>query len=53
MQSTIHRGRRLFAVPKKLSLTDRVANTTQCPGNWHKVMTHHATARVVLNYHKR
>lgn len=53
MQQVTQRGRRQFAVPKVLSLTDRVAAKTNLRGNWDKVMTHHRTARVVLNYHKR
>lgn len=47
---TIQRGQRRFAVPKTLSLTDRVANRTQCKGNWNRVIAHNATARLVRNY---
>lgn len=53
MQVLIKKGRRWFAVPKVSTLTDRIACRTQCKGNWDKILTTHATARVVLNYHKR
>jgi hypothetical protein len=46
----VKRGTRLFAVPKDLSLTDRIANTTQCRGNWSQLPQHGTTARVVRNY---
>lgn len=44
------RGLRHFAVAKNLSLTDRIANHTQCRGNWDRVVSHNATARLVRNY---
>lgn len=50
MQHVIRRGRRLFAAPRPLSLTDRIANTTQCRGNWQRVITHNASARLIRNY---
>lgn len=50
MQATIKRGRRLFAVPKVLSLTDRIATRTQCRGNWSRLVLNGTTARVVRNY---
>lgn len=50
MQNVVRRGRRLFAVPKVLSLTDRIANTTQCRGNWSRLPLCGPTARVVRNY---
>lgn len=53
MQQVIKRGTRTFAVPKVLTLTDRIAARTQCRGNWDKVMTHNRNAHVILNYHKR
>lgn len=48
--NTVRRGRRLFAVPKPLSLTDRIANTTRCTGNWQRVVQHNASARLIRNY---
>lgn len=53
MQQVTQRGRRFFAVPKVMTLTDRVAARTNLRGNWQKVMTHNRTAHVILNYHKR
>lgn len=53
MQPVRQRGARQFAVPKSLSLTDRIAARTNLRGNWESLMQHHRTARVVLNYHKR
>lgn len=50
MQRVVKRGRRCFAVPKALSLTDRIANTTQCRGNWSRLPLCGTTARVVRNY---
>jgi len=50
MQQTVKRGRRTFAVPKTLSLTDRIANRTQCRGNWSRLPETGTTARVVRNY---
>lgn len=50
MQNVIRRGRRLFAAPRVLSLTDRIANKTQCRGNWQRVITHNASARLIRNY---
>lgn len=50
MQNVILRGRRLFAVPRQLSLTDRIANRTQCRGNWQRLPMTGLTARVVRNY---
>ena len=41
------RGRRFFAVPKTLTLTDRIASLSQRRGNWDRVMTHHRTARLI------
>jgi hypothetical protein len=46
----VRRGNRLFAVPKSLSLTDRIANMTQCRGNWNRLPATGTTARVVRNY---
>lgn len=50
MQQVVKRGSRLFAVPKQLSLTDRIANRTVCRGNWHRLPSTGTTARVVRNY---
>lgn len=50
MQQVVRRGRRLFAVPKTLSLTDRIANRTVCRGNWQRLPLTGTTARVVRNY---
>lgn len=53
MQTLVKQGRRWFAVPHPFtrSLTDRIANRSQCKGNWDKVAVHHATAHVIANYH--
>lgn len=48
--SVYKRGGRLFAVPKRLSLTDRIATRTQCRGNWSELPQHGTTARVVRNH---
>lgn len=53
MQQIVRRGRRQFAVPQKLSLTDRIAATTNLRGNWQAILSHHKTGRVILNYHRR
>lgn len=53
MQQVIQRGRRQFAVPKPLSLTDRVAAATNLRGNWSAIMRSQTSAKVVLNYHRR
>lgn len=50
MIATIKRGRRLFAVPKQLSLTDRVANASRVKSSWERIITHNATAREIRNY---
>lgn len=47
---TVQRGLRRFAVPKQLGLADRIAMRTQCRGNWDRVISHNATARLVRNY---
>ena len=46
----VKRGTRLFAVPKSLSLTDRIANNTRCRGNWNQLPLCGTTARVIRNY---
>lgn len=53
MQVCTRKNGRLYAVPKVLSLTDRIAARTNLRGNWQEVMTTHKTARVILNYHRR
>lgn len=53
MQACTRKNGRLYAVPKVLSLTDRIAARTNMRGNWQEVMTAHKTARVILNYHRR
>ena len=47
------RGRRLFAVRKSLSLTDRIANRTNCKGNWADLMTAAPNSREIRNYKPR
>lgn len=49
-RATIRRGLRHFAVAKPLSLTDKIANNTQCRGNWDRVVNHNAAARLIRNY---
>ena len=53
MQITVRKNGKLYAVPKVLSITDRIVAQTNLRGNWQEVMTCHKTARVILNYHRR
>lgn len=49
-QQTQHRGRRLFAIPKPLTLAERVANQSRVKSSWDKIASHNATAREIRNY---
>lgn len=48
--NTVRRGRRLFAIPKPLTLAERVANASRVKSSWERIITHNATAREIRNY---